>query len=590
MGVSYAERERENSLMPLDYVPRAAWFPEDKLVYAYTTQFEEIWNDRESGAKNDVSIWRPVAFQAGFFPVGDTAVNNYSPPPNAAIIVKDVGNGFVRPPSSFRVIWKDTGSGAAKDVTIYQMIPPSGYVCLGNVAVGNYHQLPNANAYRCVRSDLVQIGFLFPIWDDRGSGANADVGLWRIENNPAQPGGLTSESFISVSNYNRPSDTPYILNSNKITLPSQGDSADIALVLYQTQEMVNIWDDRGSGANRDVSFWKADHCCSLGHIAVDNYNKPSGVFAKEIKAGTLVKPTSFVQVWTDRGSGAKRDGAVWRPVCPPGYVALGYAATGNYAPPSADGFCCVKAEYVTPGQWTWVWNDRGSGARDDVSIWKASPINPEGQTLNAMSGIKRHGDMDIPAYVLKSKYVLVHNSKPTKKVVIYDVKYNFNDKKILRTEPLQLSARTKVQNCAAPKDSPPVYAERQLSYTLETESSWSFESSVEIGVTVEVSAGIPGLGDISVSSSVTTTFTVGTAGRRMESRTDSINAKVEARPKYSVDYFVTGTRYTADIPWTGKMKTIFEDDTINIENVKGEYIGVQVAEIIVTADAPIRCG
>lgn len=537
-----------------------------------------------------MSIWRPLAFQAGFYPVGDTAVNNYSPPPNAAVIVKDVGNGLVKPPSSFRVIWKDTGSGAAKDVTIYQMIPPSGYACLGNVAVGNYHQLPNANAYRCVRSDLVQTGFLFPVWNDRGSGASADVGLWRIENDPVQPGGLTSESFLSVSNYNRPSDAPYILKYDKITLPSEGNSEDIALVLYQTQEMVNIWDDRGSGAARDVSFWKADHCCSLGHIAVDNYNKPSGVFAKEIKAGTLVKPTSFAQVWTDRGSGAKRDGAIWRPVCPPGYVALGYAATGNYAPPSADDFRCVKAEYVTPAQWTWVWNDRGSGARDDVSIWKASPINPEGQTLNAMSGVRKHGDMDIPPYVLKSKYVLVHNSKPTKKVVLYDIKYNFNDKKILRTEPLELSARTKVQNCAAPEDSPPVYAERQLSFTVETESSWSFTSSVEIGVTVEVSAGIPGLGDTSVSSSVTTTFTVGTAGRRMDSRTDTINAKLEARPKYSVEYFVIGTRYTADIPWTGKMRTIFEDDTINVQDVKGEYIGVQVAEIIVSADAPIRCG
>ncbi|XP_078497368.1 uncharacterized protein LOC144753601 [Lissotriton helveticus] len=560
----------------------------DKLIYAYTTQFEAIWNDKDSGAKDDVSIWRPVPFQAGFYPVGDTAVDNHSPPPNAAVIVKDVGNGMVQPPSSFRAIWKDTGSGAAKDVTIYQMIPPSGYACLGNVAVGNYNQLPNANAYRCIRSDLVQTGFFFPIWNNRGSGAAAS--LWRIENDPVQPGGLTSESFLSVSNYNRPSDTPYILKSDKITIPSQGDSADIALVLYQTQDMVNIWDDKGSGADRDVSFWKVDHCCSLGHIAVDNYNKPSGVFAKEIKAGTLVKPTSFVQVWTDRGSGANRAGAIWRPVCPSGYVALGYAATGNYAAPSSDDFRCVKAEYVTPAQWTWVWNDGGSGARDDVSIWKASPINPEGQTLNAMSGIKRHGDMDIPAYVLKSKYVLVHNSKPTKKVVLYDIKYNFNDKKILRTEPLELSARTKVQNCAAPKDSPPVYAERQLSFTIETESSWSFESSIEIGVSVEVSAGIPGLGDMSVSTSVTTTFTVGTAGRRMESRTDSINAKLEARPKYSVEYFVIGTRYTADIPWTGKMRTIFEDDTINVQDVKGEYIGVQVAEIIVSADAPIRCG
>ncbi|XP_069489679.1 uncharacterized protein [Ambystoma mexicanum] len=562
----------------------------DKLIYAYTKDFSPVWKDAGSGAKEDVSIWKPIPFAAGYYLLGDTAVPNYSPPPNAAVIVKDIGNGLLSPPQSFRPIWKDTGSGANQDVTIYQMIPAPGYVCLGNAAEGNYNSYPDARKYRCVQADLVRTGFLFPIWDDRGSGASADVGLWSVDIDAAQPASLASGTFLSVSNYNRPSETAYVLNYDKITIPSAGASADVALVLYVTNEVVNIWDDKGSGAHRDVSFWRADHCCSLGHVAVDNYNRPSGIFAKEVKPGALAKPTSFVQVWTDRGSGASRDGAIWRPVCPPYYVSLGYAATGNYAPPSVDHFRCVKSDYVTPGQWAWVWNDAGSGARDDVSIWKAVAINADGQFLNAMSGVKRHGDMDIPAYVLKSKYVQVQNSKPTKKVILYDIRYNFNDKKILRSEPLQLTAKTKAQNCAAPEGSPPLNVERQLTFTVETESSWSFQSSVEIGVTVEVSAGIPGLGDMSVSSSVTTSFTAGTAGRRMESRSDSINAKVEVRPKYSLDYCVTGMRYTADIPWTGKMKTVFEDDTTNIENVSGEYIGVQVAEIIVTADAPIRCG
>ncbi|XP_069489682.1 uncharacterized protein [Ambystoma mexicanum] len=562
----------------------------DKLVYTYTNDFSPVWKDEGSGAKDDVSIWKPVPFAAGYYLLGDTAVPNYSPPPNAAVIVKDVGNGLLSPPQSFRRIWKDTGSGAKQSVTIYEMIPAPGYVCLGNAAEGNYDTYPDARMYRCVQANLVQTGFLFPIWDDRGSGANADVGLWSVEIDSAQSASLASGTFLSVSNYNRPSETAYVLNYDKITIPSAGASADVALVLYVTNEVVNIWDDKGSGANSDVSFWRADHCCSLGHVAVDNYNRPSGIFAKEVKPGTLAKPTSFVQVWTDRGSEANRDGAIWRPVCPPYYVSLGYAATENYAPPSVDDFRCVKSDYVTPGQWTWVWNDAGSGARDDVSIWKALAINGDGQSINAMSGVMRYGYMDIPAYVLKSKNVQVQLRKPTKKVILYDIRYNFNDKKILRSEPLQLTAKTKAQNCAAPEGSPPLNVERQLTFTVETESSWSFESSVEIGVSVEVSAGIPGLADISVSSTVTTSFTVGTAGRRLESRSDSITAKVEVRPKYSLDYSVTGMRYTADIPWTGTMQTVFEDDTTDIENVKGDYIGVQVAEIIVTADAPILCG
>ncbi|XP_075470036.1 uncharacterized protein LOC142502662 isoform X1 [Ascaphus truei] len=563
----------------------------EKLTYAFTPQYDLIWDDTGSGATKDVSIWRPVMIEAGFYPLGDVAVDNHSPPHNAAVVLKDKKDGNLRPPHSFREIWRDEGSGAKKDVKIFQMIPTDGYVCLGHVAVPNYQDLPNANTYRCVRSDLLVPGFLFTIWKDNGSGAKSDVGLWRVENNPAHPIGLSSESFISVNHYGSPLETPYLLNSDNVSNSMHvSHSKDVAIVLYQTDEVINVWNDRGSGAKRDVSIWRADHCCSLGHVAVDNYMKPFGVFVKEVKPGSLAKPTSFTAVWTDKGSGADKDVSIWRPVCPIHYISLGYVAMGTHnTVPSTEDFRCVHTDHVIPGQWAWVWNDRGSGAKDDVSIWKATTTSPDGQGLNVMSAVKKHGEMDVPAYVLRSSSVQVQYNKPINSVLIYNITYQFNDKRNLKTEPLHLSARTRVENCAAPADSPPLQVVRSLMFSIQTESSWSWESSVEIGVMVQVKAGIPAIAESTVGTSLTTSFTTGSAGSHSETKDDSINAKIQAEAGYSVEYFIAGTRYTADIPWVGLMKTIYEDSSTHVENVAGKYFGVQVAEVIVSADAPINC-
>ena len=39
-------------------------------------------------------------------------------------------------------------------------------------------------------------------------------------------------------------------------------------------------------------------------------------------------------------------------------------------PPSTAGFRCVEAKYTATGKWQWIWNDKGSGANDDVSVYQ----------------------------------------------------------------------------------------------------------------------------------------------------------------------------------------------------------------------------
>lgn len=119
----------------------------------------------------------------------------------------------------------------------------------------------------------------------------------------------------------------------------------------------------------------------------------------------------MIPMWTDRGSGSHSDVSLWMAVCPTGYSALGIVANPGYGLPNAgDWPACIKQKYlilvsvnnIVPSIYhrgivitllcvhlVWVqllrhllqgtayypvWNDRGSGSNQDVSVWGiASP-------------------------------------------------------------------------------------------------------------------------------------------------------------------------------------------------------------------------
>jgi len=61
-------------------------------------------------------------------------------------------------------------------------------------------------------------------------------------------------------------------------------------------------------------------------------------------------PLRFEQVWADSGIRAfrkgKRQGSVafWKPVPPPGYVAVGHVATPGHSPPPVTAVVCLRAD------------------------------------------------------------------------------------------------------------------------------------------------------------------------------------------------------------------------------------------------------
>ena len=135
------------------------------------------------------------------------------------------------------------------------------------------------------------------------------------------------------------------------------------------------WKDRGSGALLSATFYKplvSDGYLTLGHFAWPSYGAVRGNMLA-LKADGPVPwkyPVDYKKVWDDSGSGANWDGSFWAAIAPPGYAAVGMLAQRGYKKPKRTEIVCLREDFVErydPD--VMIWNDRGSGADDDVSVW-----------------------------------------------------------------------------------------------------------------------------------------------------------------------------------------------------------------------------
>ncbi|EDO25893.1 predicted protein, partial [Nematostella vectensis] len=129
-----------------------------------------------SGADDDVSIWRPHGAE-GFYRLGDYAVASHNKPSNpAALVAKDDGSGALAKPVGYSRVWSDAGSGADRDVSLWKPTAAAGYQCLGLLATSG--ATPGLDDMRCVWRGLLIQGGSFEVWNDSGSGADKDVGIY----------------------------------------------------------------------------------------------------------------------------------------------------------------------------------------------------------------------------------------------------------------------------------------------------------------------------------------------------------------------------------------------------------------------------
>lgn len=260
------------------------------------------------------------------------------------------------------------------------------------------------------------------------------------------------------------------------------------LTVFEIPDMDEIWKPKGT-LKHNIAIWRAksvQNYHSLGDVAVPGGKAPKVFLIKENKAGALVPPTDFRQVWNDRLSSMKWNASIWEPIPPPGYRALGCVAIRSHSDkPAADIVQCVKSEYTTKSSWKWIWNNEGSSSKVPVSIWKAV-MSANGQGVEAMSSVPRHDNMDKNAYVLNKKMIYFLKTRPAVRYVLKDVKYSFDDRQVVGRQSETL-LRAIVEN----KKSSDETLERAFSYNWTQFHTWSGTADLEVGVQLDIKSGIP---------------------------------------------------------------------------------------------------
>lgn len=149
---------------------------------------KQIWSDAGSGARDNVSIWRPsyddsypdVSFEEGtFYSLGDIAVKGYEAPDTFFMMraSSQAVDTVFEPASEYIPTWDDRGSGAYQDCRLWTPNCPDNYHYFGQVATNGPD--PPEYSSTCVNNKYITESFTLrgSIWSDARSGANEDVTL-----------------------------------------------------------------------------------------------------------------------------------------------------------------------------------------------------------------------------------------------------------------------------------------------------------------------------------------------------------------------------------------------------------------------------
>ncbi|MCK9171601.1 MAG: Vps62-related protein [Treponema sp.] len=184
--------------------------------------------------------------------------------------------------------------------------------------------------------------------------------------------------------------------TNIVVTSASGKTASVEAVIYNTQYMEiknglllsytskfsEKWNDAGSDGDEDASFWQpvsdtSNSWYPVGSLITNKHSDPSGsssvVILKDISdaQNILAAPTDYKYIWNDSGSDADDDGSVWLPVAPDGYVAMGVVVNSGHSKPSTNIIRCVKKEYVVDGQvGNKIYYDKGTDSDDNLGTWE----------------------------------------------------------------------------------------------------------------------------------------------------------------------------------------------------------------------------
>lgn len=163
------------------------------------------------------------------------------------------------------------------------------------------------------------------------------------------------------------------------------NNANSELITVMTPSFHPLWNDRGSGGARDGAFWEPltqGPLRPVGSVVVGSHQDVNGRYmgllvgedpsAYSGGRAPVASPRDYTQLWNDEGTGSKQDGSVWRPVPPNGYVALGDVFQHGYSKPDTNRIWCLRSDLVKPARYASqsTWDDKDTGAKTDLSVWE----------------------------------------------------------------------------------------------------------------------------------------------------------------------------------------------------------------------------
>ncbi|PQE22762.1 hypothetical protein CJF31_00001752 [Rutstroemia sp. NJR-2017a BVV2] len=170
------------------------------------------------------------------------------------------------------------------------------------------------------------------------------------------------------------------------------DYGDLRVTM--TTSLKWAWDNWNYESNRSCCFWNPEHQGNIRPLGSTNWRAVMlfGPKTNSTNPNLAVKrPTDYTRTWWESNDHSWHMDSVWRPTAPAGYVALGDVMVNSVYKPSLDQIWCLRADLVKPAAF-WpssIWDDRGSGNSQDISIWAAVP---EPMSINGSENIPVFAD------------------------------------------------------------------------------------------------------------------------------------------------------------------------------------------------------
>jgi hypothetical protein len=159
--------------------------------------------------------------------------------------------------SAYDLRWNDSGSGANRDGGFWHPKPQGNMRPVGSVAVPHHGDINNQWAVLLVGDNIdarpadkgaavvPPVDYDGPLWTDRGSGAHSDGSFWR----PKAPQGYIALGDVASSGYGKPGlDQIWCIRADLVSDGAYKETKEGAAI--------SVWDDMGSGAKSDASFWE----------------------------------------------------------------------------------------------------------------------------------------------------------------------------------------------------------------------------------------------------------------------------------------------------------------------------------------------